>query len=92
MTTIGNLIQSMLRPRWYRQQQLQRAARQNDAILKKLKPGVPAVVYFTLPNCKPCETLQEPAWPGIGRQQRGRRRSTAHAAVRRIVASHTHSI
>ncbi len=25
------------------------------------KPGVPAVLYFTTPNCAPCKTVQRPA-------------------------------
>lgn len=33
----------------------------SDPILSRLKPGVPAVVYFTTPGCIPCKTQQQPA-------------------------------
>jgi len=29
--------------------------------LESLKPGVPAVLYFTTPACVPCKTMQRPA-------------------------------
>jgi len=32
-----------------------------DPILSDLKPGVPAIVYFTTPGCIPCVTQQQPA-------------------------------
>jgi thiol-disulfide isomerase/thioredoxin len=32
-----------------------------DPILHDLKPGVPAIVYFTTPTCIPCRTQQQPA-------------------------------
>ena len=32
-----------------------------DPILRDLRPGVPAVVYFTTPGCIPCQTQQQPA-------------------------------
>lgn len=32
-----------------------------DAILRRLQPGIPAVVYFTTPDCVPCRTQQMPA-------------------------------
>ena len=32
-----------------------------DPILSDLKPGVPAIVYFTTPMCVPCRTQQQPA-------------------------------
>lgn len=37
------------------------AAAPADPILAGLKPGVPAVVYFTTPTCAPCRTQQTPA-------------------------------
>lgn len=42
---------------------LRRAAHNapTDPILSELKPGVPAVVYFTTPGCIPCRTQQQPA-------------------------------
>jgi thiol-disulfide isomerase/thioredoxin len=32
-----------------------------DSILHDLKPGIPAIVYFTTPHCIPCLTQQQPA-------------------------------
>jgi thiol-disulfide isomerase/thioredoxin len=32
-----------------------------DPILRDLKPGVPAIIYFTTPTCIPCRTQQRPA-------------------------------
>jgi len=32
-----------------------------DPILSDLKPGIPAIVYFTTPTCVPCRTQQQPA-------------------------------
>jgi thiol-disulfide isomerase/thioredoxin len=32
-----------------------------DPILHDLKPGIPAIVYFTTPTCVPCRTQQQPA-------------------------------
>ncbi len=37
------------------------AASSHDPILNDLKPGVPAIVYFTTPGCVPCVTQQQPA-------------------------------
>ena len=34
--------------------------RGSDPILRRLKQGVPAVVYFTTPHCIPCITQQQP--------------------------------
>jgi thiol-disulfide isomerase/thioredoxin len=33
----------------------------SDPILSDLKPGIPAIVYFTTPMCVPCRTQQQPA-------------------------------
>jgi thiol-disulfide isomerase/thioredoxin len=33
----------------------------SDPILSDLKPGIPAIVYFTTPTCVPCRTQQQPA-------------------------------
>ena len=33
----------------------------SDPILRGLRPGVPAIVYFTTPTCIPCKTQQQPA-------------------------------
>jgi thiol-disulfide isomerase/thioredoxin len=32
-----------------------------DPILSGLQRGVPAILYFTTPDCQPCRTLQKPA-------------------------------
>ncbi|MCB9455174.1 MAG: thioredoxin family protein [Anaerolineaceae bacterium] len=32
-----------------------------DPLLSGLKPGIPAIVYFTTPGCMPCKTQQQPA-------------------------------
>ena len=37
------------------------ATSSQDPILSNLKPGVPAIVYFTTPGCIPCVTQQQPA-------------------------------
>ena len=37
------------------------ASATSDPILSDLKPGVPAIVYFTTPMCVPCRTQQQPA-------------------------------
>ena len=37
------------------------ATASNDPILKTLRPGTPAIVYFTTPMCIPCRTQQQPA-------------------------------
>jgi thioredoxin 1 len=29
--------------------------------LEKLRPGIPAILYFTTPSCAPCKTVQRPA-------------------------------
>jgi thiol-disulfide isomerase/thioredoxin len=49
--------------RWTMRRNLQRVAQQRDVdpILQELRPGIPAVVYFTTPNCIPCKTQQQPA-------------------------------
>jgi thiol-disulfide isomerase/thioredoxin len=33
----------------------------SDPILRRLEPGIPAIVYFTTPDCIPCRTQQQPA-------------------------------
>lgn len=32
-----------------------------DPLLRDLRPGIPAIVYFTTPMCVPCQTQQMPA-------------------------------
>jgi len=33
----------------------------NQVGLESLHPGVPAILYFTTPDCVPCKTMQRPA-------------------------------
>ena len=33
----------------------------SDPLLEHLRPGVPAILYFTTPTCAPCRTQQMPA-------------------------------
>ncbi|MEO1442523.1 MAG: thioredoxin family protein, partial [Chloroflexota bacterium] len=42
---------------------LWRAAKQApaDPLLKNLRRGIPAVLYFTTPTCAPCKYAQRPA-------------------------------
>ncbi len=46
--------------RWY---QVRRATRiaPADPLLEGMRPGVPAILYFTSPMCVPCHTQQRPA-------------------------------
>lgn len=37
------------------------AASGYDPLLNNLRPGVPAIIYFTTPGCIPCVTQQQPA-------------------------------
>lgn len=32
-----------------------------DPLLASLRPGIPAILYFTTPSCVPCTTQQRPA-------------------------------
>ncbi|MCZ2095727.1 MAG: thioredoxin family protein [Chloroflexota bacterium] len=43
--------------------QIRRAAQaaDRDPLLDGLRPGIPAIVYFTSPSCAPCRTQQRPA-------------------------------
>jgi thioredoxin 1 len=34
--------------------------------LESLKPGIPAILYFTTPTCAPCKTVQRPALARLG--------------------------
>ncbi len=36
-------------------------ARSNYSELPAYRPGVPAILYFTTPECLPCKTVQKPA-------------------------------
>jgi thiol-disulfide isomerase/thioredoxin len=46
-----------------RRWQVQRVAAfaPRDPLLNGLRPGVPAILYFTTPICAPCKTQQRPA-------------------------------
>lgn len=46
--------------RLYTGWQLARARRHTRG-LEALQAGVPAILYFTTPNCQPCKTIQRPA-------------------------------
>ena len=48
--------------RLLRRWQIVRAARiaPADPLLAALRPGVPAILYFTTPTCAPCRTRQRP--------------------------------
>ncbi|MDQ7025809.1 MAG: thioredoxin family protein [Anaerolineae bacterium] len=37
------------------------ANRNIDPLLRGLNPNIPAIVYFTTPNCIPCKVQQQPA-------------------------------
>jgi thiol-disulfide isomerase/thioredoxin len=55
------LVAAVLTAWWLIQR---RAARTRDVSgLRSIgyKPGVPAILYFTAPDCAPCETVQKPA-------------------------------
>lgn len=54
---------SVLALRALRRWHARRAARAagHDPLLDGLRPGVPAIVYFTSPTCAPCRTQQRPA-------------------------------
>lgn len=49
--------------RGLRRYQIRRAARiaLDDPLLATMRPGVPAILYFTSPMCAPCRTQQRPA-------------------------------
>lgn len=36
------------------------------------RPGVPAILYFTAPDCAPCESIQKPALNRLGDRLSGR--------------------
>lgn len=38
-----------------------RRAASNDALVRGLRPGVPAILYFSSPLCAPCHAQQRPA-------------------------------
>lgn len=50
---------------------LQRS-RKKRAGLGELLPGVPAILYFTTPDCAPCKTIQRPALQQVHEQLGGK--------------------
>ena len=46
---------------WLYNRMLVQRARSNYAELPTYRPGVPAILYFTTPECLPCKTIQRPA-------------------------------
>ena len=58
LVVIGFLVYQVLRRSHIRKTA---ATSSQDPILSHLKPGVPAIVYFTTPGCIPCVTQQQPA-------------------------------
>jgi thiol-disulfide isomerase/thioredoxin len=34
---------------------------ETDEVRRRLQPGIPAIIYFTTPNCIPCRVQQQPA-------------------------------
>lgn len=55
---LGILVYQLMQ-RW----QVRRGAKSaaTDPLLENLKPGIPAILYFTTPYCAPCKTQQRPA-------------------------------
>ena len=47
-----------------------RAEAPRDPLLAALRPGVPAIVYFTTPSCAPCRTQQQPALAQLQAERR----------------------
>jgi thiol-disulfide isomerase/thioredoxin len=45
-----------------------RAKRASHFTGVELRPGVPAILYFTTPDCAPCRTVQGPAIKELGEQ------------------------
>ena len=58
LVVIGFLVYQVLRRNHIRKTS---ATSSQDPILKDLRPGIPAIVYFTTPGCVPCVTQQQPA-------------------------------
>jgi thiol-disulfide isomerase/thioredoxin len=58
LVIVGFLVYQVLRRNHIRKTA---STSSHDPILSDLKPGVPAIVYFTTPGCIPCVTQQQPA-------------------------------
>ncbi len=63
LIVLALIIVAVVAFRLYTRYHLRRAAvsATTDPLLQNLQPGVPAIVYFTLPTCVPCRTQQQPA-------------------------------
>jgi thioredoxin 1 len=46
---------------WLANQVLLARARGRRLGLESIRPGIPAILYFTTPSCAPCKTIQRPA-------------------------------
>ncbi len=53
------ILAYQLMQRWQVRRGVKAAA--TDPLLANLKPGIPAILYFTSPYCAPCKTQQRPA-------------------------------
>jgi thiol-disulfide isomerase/thioredoxin len=51
---------------------LRRLALQRPPGLENLRPDIPAILYFTTPECAPCKTIQRPALQRLQQQLGGR--------------------
>ncbi len=60
---LGLAVLGVIAYRVFRGWQVWRAGRvaTHDPLLAALRPGVPAILYFTTPQCAPCKTQQRPA-------------------------------
>jgi thiol-disulfide isomerase/thioredoxin len=55
---------SFLLYKYVKQQQIRRTSEfkvLRDPVLASVQSGAPAIVYFTTPQCIPCQTIQRPA-------------------------------
>ena len=46
---------------WVTNRMILARARGKRLGLESIRPGIPAILYFTTPTCAPCKTLQRPA-------------------------------
>lgn len=67
---------------------LDRAERAAEG-LSGLKPGIPAILYFTTPDCQPCKTTQRPALAQLKQQLGdGLQVLQVDASIRKDLAEH----
>jgi thiol-disulfide isomerase/thioredoxin len=55
----------------YSQLTLRRLTGRRPPGLENLRPGTPAILYFTTPECAPCKTIQRPALQRLQQQLGG---------------------